>query len=330
MQRYQFMFSAFRLTLAMLGVFATWSAPVVAAPSYSVSFNDPDGAYSSYYPEITTGVLAAGAAWNRYITGVPGSSLKLEREFVPSVATTDGASTSTTYLRTVNGINIFEQGAATTLITGVSPNGLGPNGVIQIGTNYLKNDIWFDPDPYARTTVVPANKIDAQSDLLHEIGHILGFSGLFNPVTGQSPAGNYETTYDQYVSHASGDIFFTGPNAEAVYGGPVPLTSGNYRHVGNRAPRPGEDLLPDLMNGVEFFNGRRYYISQLDAAILADTGVPVNSEFAIPEPSSILVLSFGSAVMLLAGRCFTWYQVSRSSSRGRHSRWNPWRGRRHG
>ena len=36
----------------------------------------------------------------------------------------------------------------------------------------------------------------------------------------------------------------------AAYGGPVPLTYGNIAHLANNEPRPGSDLLEELMNGV--------------------------------------------------------------------------------
>ena len=58
----------------------------------------------------------------------------------------------------------------------------------------------------------------------------------------------------------------TGPAAEALYGGAVPITFGNNFHIGNSPPRPGDDafLVPDLMNGVVFYRGMSYGISPLD------------------------------------------------------------------
>ena len=65
---------------------------------------------------------------------------------------------------------------------------------------------------------------------------------------------------------------------ETVYGGPVPMTYGDYPHFGNEPPRPGSDLIDhELMNGVVFYYGQRYYISPLDLAVLEDVGVPVNT-----------------------------------------------------
>jgi hypothetical protein len=77
----------------------------------------------------------------------------------------------------------------------------------------------------------------------------------------------------------------------------VPLTYGNYHHFGNADPRPGSDLIPDLMNGVVFFRGQRYNISPLDLALLADVGVPV------PEPTALTIVSIG---IVCLSRCKHW------------------------
>ena len=50
----------------------------------------------------------------------------------------------------------------------------------------------------------------------------------------------------------------------------------NVHHVANFAPRPGENLLLDVMNGLVFYRGYRYDISAVDLAMLADMGVPIN------------------------------------------------------
>ena len=70
------------------------------------------------------------------------------------------------------------------------------------------------------------------------------------------------------------------------------MTYGNSTHLGNDVPRPGSDLIPDLMNGVVFVRGDRYDISPLDLAIISDTGLAVNT---IPEPGSFFMCwSIGS------------------------------------
>ena len=96
-----------------------------------------------------------------------------------------------------------------------------------------------------------------------------------------------------------------GPLARAAYGNQdVPLTYGNYAHIGNgnfpsgsSNGRPGNDLIPDLMNGIVFTNGQRYFISELDLAILGDTGLTI---VPVPEPATVGLLAV--AVLALVRR----------------------------
>ncbi len=55
----------------------------------------------------------------------------------------------------------------------------------------------------------------------------------------------------------------------------MPITFGNNWHLGNALPRPGPDLISDLMNGVVFNHGTHYGISPLDPAVPSCVGVPV-------------------------------------------------------
>jgi hypothetical protein len=110
-------------------------------------------------------------------------------------------------------------------------------------------------------------------------------------------------------------LAFTGPSATALYGGPVPLTVGSYAHLGNPAPLPGTDLIPDLMNGVAFTRGTRYHITPLDLAMLRDLESTLPSgvadltgglraapmleappPLAVPEPSTWLLMVAGLAL----------------------------------
>jgi hypothetical protein len=250
---------------------------VSAQVNYTVSFDDPDGTYSAYYSEIETDVLGAGAAWSKYLIGNTTISLQIDFDDEP---TASGASSTTQFVGTNGDFNVFAQGAGYKVATGEDP-GVDVDGVINIGTSYLQNDLWFDPDPYSRTAPVPDNMNDAVSVFIHELGHIFAFNGWRDGETGELP-GNYESPFDEDVvteDTAGGTTsFFTGANAETVYGGPVPMTFGDYPHFGNEPPRPGSDLINnELMNGVVFFFGQRYYISPLDLAVLEDVGVPVNT-----------------------------------------------------
>jgi Domain of unknown function (DUF4114) len=100
-----------------------------------------------------------------------------------------------------------------------------------------------------------------------------------NDTTGALPA-DFESTFDEKTSFDGTNFFFTGAQATALYGSAVPLTFGNITHLGNSAPRPGSNIIADLMNG-GLSRGIRTGISALDLAILADIGVSIVANPAV-------------------------------------------------
>jgi len=129
------------------------------------------------------------------------------------------------------------------------------------------------------------------------MGHIIGFNGWKNGTNGLLPS-NYESTFDEKTIFNGSNLFFTGASAVAVYGGNIPLTYNNYGHLGNNSPRPGSNLVPDLMNGVVYNRGSRYNISSLDLAILSDIGLPINN----PKPTLTITASDAAAAETNTGQ----------------------------
>jgi hypothetical protein len=92
-------------------------------------------------------------------------------------------------------------------------------------------------------------------------------------------------------------LFFTGANAESVYGGPVPLTSAgansptltpqNFYHTGNPAGQAGSDLIGDLMYGGGGSPGQVRSFSMLDQAILSDLGWSVDPTIGFLSDASV-------------------------------------------
>jgi hypothetical protein len=293
------MMKGWRSCVAAGGLMFALSAQAVV--NFNVTFNDPGSAYGGFYADITRNVQAAGADWvSRFQINV-NTTLDISIGF-GAIPTATGASVAASFLSATGGLNTFEQGAAAKLKTGLDVNGAAPDIRFTIGSNgYLQNELWFDPNPLVQTAAVPSSKTDARSVFLHEFGHALGFNGWRDGSTGALPS-NYQSSFDaltQIDNGATGGatLYFTGANATAVYGGDVPLTFGNYGHVGNSAPRDGVDLVPDLMNGVSFFRGTRYQISALDLAIMQDVGLPI-AITAVPEPGSVLLMLAGLVFML--------------------------------
>jgi hypothetical protein len=192
------------------------------------------------------------------------------------VAFAPGGSVTSGFVRN-NGIrDIFEQGAEYKLRTNQDPNGADPDIRILINPDYLANNLWFDPHPAQRIDPILPNRTDAISVFTHELGHAFVFNGWMDGNTGALPP-TYMSTFDENVQFDAMNFYFLGANASNLYGGPVPITYGNPFHLGNNPPRPGSNLLPDLMNGVVFNYQTRYTISSLDLRIARDCGVNVGS-----------------------------------------------------
>jgi hypothetical protein len=248
-----------------------------ARPVWKVSFDDAAGTYSAYYADVTRVLQASGAEWGRLFSSP--AAIDVSVRFDPTIATSSGRSTTVAFLYhdDVSGFDVYEQGAAAEINTGIDPNGAAADVEITIGVkpgaNYLADKLWLDPNPAARTATIPVGRVDAMSVFMHELGHALGYNGWSNPLTGVLP-GTYASTYDEYVYSSDGRFYFGGVVASEVYGTDPPLTPGNVFHLGS-ATGPGSDLTGQLMNGVTLSAGVRYEISPLDVAIMTDVGMDI-------------------------------------------------------
>jgi hypothetical protein len=239
-------------------ILLTWliSGQSWRAITWDISFNDPGASFQPYYDLIETNQSAAIGNYSRLLVSPTASSIEIEISFSDGVTRSTGFSDTSAFIRNEAGVNIFEQGVAAEIRTGVDPNGAAPDLHIEFQPTYLRDELWFDPAPLTRNLAVPSDKTDAVSVLIHELTHAIGFNGWRDGTIAAIPGSPpYESTFDQWETFDGTNFYFTGPKAEAVYGGPVPITPGDNFHVGNAPPRPGSDLLPDLMNGVVYYRG---------------------------------------------------------------------------
>lgn len=135
----------------------------------------------------------------------------------------------------------------------------------------------FDGQSYLAERTVPANKTDGQTVLLHEIMHGLGINTYRDYSTG-AYNGSTRTLFDGYTVQ-SGNRYLLDMPTFAEYGlAPLELTSTsatqNYAHLGNLASTQS-GYLDDIMNGIYFYTGQRYYMSQIDLMMLRDLGYKV-------------------------------------------------------
>lgn len=243
--------------------------------SYSIELDDPHDLGGSDDAGLVTDLSYAAADWSQYITGSGTLVIALQFAALGSgVLANGGATVDISEGQTLDGRTLLTPSSIYELTTGQHVQGYTTDITVTVSTEYL-DELYIDPDPAAGDTV-PAGEYDALSLLRHEIAHGLGFGGVTNSA---GSLGAEETLWDHYLQkNADGSADFIGPNAEAVYGGPVPITTLDngeaYSHVGNSADGP---LGQDLMNGIGMQPGRTYDISSVDLAMLKDVGVPVTT-----------------------------------------------------
>ena len=241
--------------------------------TYTSTIVDPGGNNSDFYTNVKRMVDAAGADWAQYFDS--NASIQIEIRFEDATSQNfiaKAGSVALEQVRTSSGNTVYEVGVAHEIRTGFDPNGGVADGIVTFNTAFL-DDLFFDPDTNTRVAPIPANKIDAYSVVLHEIGHMNGFAPLKANGTA-AIVNNQLTTYDEFVNLLGpNNIRFTGPKATEIYGQAVPLNTNSIAHYGN-ASGAGQDLDNKLMSA-SIGDQERQAIEDLDLAILFDIGLPI-------------------------------------------------------
>jgi hypothetical protein len=265
-----------------------------SALSFQFALDDPGRAFDAF-PLLLPDLQAAGQILSGLLDGR--GTLDVVVRPNNSIPRSSGGTVGVTRVGTSAGRSVYRSAALQEALTGVDPNGTGPEIELDFNTQTYLPHAWFDPSGTARTGTVPPDQTDFLSVALHELVHGLGFQGyraVDGPTYGTLPA-DHESDFDAFTAFGSGAdagvLFFRGAHAASLYGGPVPLTSvgtsdpvtsENFYHVGNPIGGPGEELLPDLMNGIVFYYGTRYTVSPLDLAVLADLGWSMHGTLPYP------------------------------------------------
>lgn len=285
------------------------------ALSFDVTFDDPQQRYVPFHGLIEQDIALASADWSAHLSRDATISLAVSFEQIPTAA---ASSTTISFARSAGEFSVYHQGAGARLI-GTPPPTPTAQALLRIGTDFLQSDLHFTGQG-----PLPAGRVDARSVFTHELAHVLGINGWRDPVSGALP-GSYMSTFDALTRFDGTNFWFTGDNAVAHYGAEVPLTFGNIYHLGNRPPRPGQDLVADMLNGVEFSRGSVYQISALDVAVLCDLDLPMLGCLARGEtdppivmierqPEAIAEPASGPLLALVAA-WIVWLRRSRSALR---------------
>jgi hypothetical protein len=222
---------------------------------------------------LVAGLLdEAFGLWGNSLAGSAALSVRVEISTIPS-GRAQGNWGNAAQLGSQAGFTIVAGATSYELMTGTNLAGNDFDIRIEIDPSFLLNTLYLDPTPTTRGDT-PSDRVDGLSLMLHEIGHALNFNGYYNEAS-KTFTGNFQTAYDSRLVFINGKVYFDGPNVRSLTGGPVELTDNNYTHYGNSTAFPGssKDLLTGLMNGLTSYTGYAYSISELDLAMLADTGL---------------------------------------------------------
>ena len=258
--------------------------------SESVSFSDPTVASDPQDGVVQQAMNEALVNWSQYISGVGTLIVQLNVAPLGAGVVADGGPTSAQATGQVsNGNQLVTLSSATELTT---------------GGHLAASDIIVDFNSSYLASYASAVSGTLVGIFEHELMHGFGMVGYRND-SGQLPG--YETAFDALSQFTpSGQDFFTGANAVAAYGGPVPLTTtlpgSDYYHLGATGTASDPAVLHnDIINPY----GSSNPISGLDVAILEDAGIPItaagqaliNAEAATAVSASSAVAAVFAAVL---------------------------------
>ena len=175
------------------------------------------------------------------------------------------------------GTRYFHQGITGELISGIDPNGSEPDALLRIDRSAISNmNLWLESNLQDRSGNIPINQIDTLSILMHELGHALCFNGFIDMKSQRSALQNHDlSTYDALVTFIDKKPFLHGPLSSLKYGNAIPLNQidGTYSHLAIYNPETSP-----IMSEESIKWGKKYFITNIDLAILNDCGIKLKPE----------------------------------------------------
>lgn len=299
------------LPRALLLAFAL---PALAAAQVTFSFNYTDSAGNGFY-DPTLGATrrgaleSVGATLAGYFAGHPARTVTFDVSSYTGNANGTLAAAGADY-DTPN--NSFQRGYVQDKIINNLDNGSAAEGVL----------IWNFTYSWDYDDAVAGGSYDFKAVALHEMTHTLGFASLIGSNGAGAGAGTTYSFFDQFLTDASGnrlvstgatyaggailsngvggDVFFSGPNAMAAFGGRVPIYSPATFQEGSSLSHLDTDYFSSaayLMEHAVSTGPAPRTLSTLELAVLADLGYTMT---AVPEPAALAlvagVLALGGAL----------------------------------
>ncbi len=238
----------------------------------NITFDDPGNPFAIYYTELTGALNTAWSDWTQSFTR--NASIEIRIAFSEIGGLAEGGAAIIIQTQVQGGFNIFQTGVLFEFATGVDLNGAAADASITVRTSAV-GQLAFGPAP------TPASRIDAETLMRHELGHVLGIATTRD--ANDDLTGTAKTTFDKLVVEgANGALSFAGGNAFIVAQGAVALSDGAHLQSAT-----------DLMKAT-LANGEERPVGALDLAILADIGAPVAG--VVPQTVAL----FDSAFYLAA------------------------------
>lgn len=187
--------------------------------------------------------------------------------------------------RTDNGITYTAPQVAKELAAGANLNGDTADLTIFIdpSSSYFKS-LYFGGGAYTAPASIPVNATDGLTVILHELMHGLGITSYRDATTGQY-ALPYRTAWDTYLTQSGSLTLLDMPSFAAHGLAPIQVTSDsatqNVTHLANNGNH-AEGYVDDIMNGLTFYTGHRYFMGQLDLLILEGLGYQVTVPADLP------------------------------------------------
>ncbi|HEV8293662.1 MAG TPA: hypothetical protein VGP94_17135 [Tepidisphaeraceae bacterium] len=276
-----------RLLSVPIAIESLESRQLLAGVQFNFVLNDPTGQFAAQ-PLLVSNLQAVSQILSQNFDGKG----TIEVEVTPNRDYTGGPAMAPSGVQYVSSDGYFTTVEYNTVYearTGIDPNGADPDIRMVLDPGYYFDNVAFlDPSGAARTTPIPADRQDFISATLRGLVRSMGMYGYQFTSSGAYGFGwgyyiyqwtdgsHLRSTYDKLRGSLS---TFDGPNAAALYGGPVPTTllgPGDLRTSGGtdfyHLGMPGTPLESDLMNGMGLKPGARYDLSPLDVAILTDVG----------------------------------------------------------